>query len=63
VGDAGIMVSPTDEDSLCQQLLNLYQHPSLRETLSARSLQQAGKFSWERCVKETIAAYQSAVAT
>jgi glycosyltransferase involved in cell wall biosynthesis len=63
VGEAGIMISPTDEDGLCQQLLNLYQHPSLRETLSVRSLQQAGKFSWERCVQETIAAYTVALTT
>lgn len=62
VGDAGIMVSPTDESALCQELLKLYQDPSQRDILSARSLHQAAKFSWERCTAETISAYKTALA-
>ncbi len=62
VGDAGIMLDPTDEAGLCQSMLEIYNKPSLRELLSARSLERAKQFSWDRCVRETIAAYRTALA-
>ena len=58
VGDAGIMVSPTDLDTLCGAMLSLYKNASLREDLSRRSLERANKFSWERCTQETVDAYK-----
>ncbi len=62
VGDAGILVSPTDGDALCQALWDVYRQPALRQELAQRSLVRAGEFSWQRCASETIAAYQSALA-
>ncbi|MBW4648578.1 MAG: glycosyltransferase family 4 protein [Kastovskya adunca ATA6-11-RM4] len=59
VGDAGIMVDPTDSDELCQSMLKIYNSPSLRETMSMKSLEQAQNFSWEKCTRETIAAYKT----
>lgn len=59
VGDAGIMVSPTDGDSLCQSMLDIYKSDSLRKSMSLKSIEQAKKFSWEKCVNETIAAYKT----
>lgn len=61
VGDAGILLSPTDADGLCHNLLSIYNSPALRSEMSARSLQQASKFSWDQCVQETIAAYKVAL--
>lgn len=61
VGDAGIMLSPTDEDGLCDSLLKIYQDHNLFTTLSLKSLQQAQKFSWEYCVQQTIAGYELAM--
>lgn len=61
VGDAGIMVEPTDEDSICQSFLELYRNSKLREEMSRRSLSRAAQFSWDKCVRETIAAYKSAL--
>ena len=61
MGDAGIMLDPKDKDGLCHSILELYRHPSRRETMSLKSLQQAKKFSWERCTQETIAAYRMAL--
>lgn len=63
VGDAGIMLDPKDQDGLCHSLLQVYTDTDLRQTLSRQSLQQAKKFSWERCTQETIAAYQQALST
>lgn len=60
VGDAGIMLEPTDSDSLCQSIFNIYNQASLREEMSQKSLTQAKKFSWEKCLKETIDTYRLA---
>ena len=61
VGDAGIMLDPRDADGLCQSMLGIYQNPSLREEMSRKSLAQAKKFTWKKCVAETIAAYKTAL--
>ncbi len=63
VGDAGIMLSPTDSDGLCQSLWNVYCDSSLREQMSRNSLARAEQFSWEKCVQQTIAAYKTALAS
>ena len=61
VGDAGILISPTDADSLCQSILNIHNKPSLREAMSLKSIEQAKQFSWEKCTQETIKAYKTAL--
>lgn len=61
VGDAGIMVSPTDTDALCQSMLNLYTQSSLRQKMTLQSIEQAKKFSWQKCTQETINAYKIAL--
>jgi glycosyltransferase involved in cell wall biosynthesis len=61
VGDAGIMVSPTDGDALCQSILEIYRNPSLQKAMSLRSIEQAKKFSWQKCTQETIHAYKTAL--
>lgn len=62
VGEAGIMLDPTDEDNLCQSMLALYESQSLRKELSLKSLKQAEKFTWEKCVQATISAYKTVLA-
>ena len=58
VGDAGIMIPPTDLDALCDAMLSIYKSPSLRENLSKRSLERAKKFSWEKCLQQIVDAYK-----
>ncbi|WP_407896859.1 glycosyltransferase family 4 protein [Scytonema sp. NUACC26] len=62
VGDAAIMLDPLDTDMLCQSILELYNNSSLRERMSLKSIEQAKRFSWERCARETVKAYEIAVA-
>jgi len=62
VGDAGFQVDARDEDALCQRMLELVKSAELREELSRKSIDQAGRFSWERCVRQVIDGYQLAVA-
>ena len=61
VGDAGILVDPADSDSLCQNILNIYRDERLRNILSNKSLVQARKYSWKKCVNETIEVYRTAL--
>ena len=62
VGDAGILVDPHDADALCQALLDVYRDAGLRERMRERSLARAATFSWERCTRQTLDAYRTALA-
>lgn len=57
VGDAGILVEPTDESAISEAMLQLYQNENLRNDLSQKALLQATKFSWERFTDEHINLY------
>ncbi|AFY95605.1 glycosyltransferase family 4 protein [Chamaesiphon minutus] len=61
VEKAGIMVSPTDTDGLCQSMLNIYLSSVLREEMSFKSIEQAKKFSWQNCTNRTISTYKNAM--
>jgi glycosyltransferase involved in cell wall biosynthesis len=60
VGDAGLMVPPTDADALGTALLRLLGDASLREELRERGLRQARRFSWRETAERTLVAYQDA---
>ena len=61
VGRAGLLLDPTDQDGLCAALLRLLNDDSLAAKMTANSLRQATKFSWDRCVRETARGYECAV--
>ncbi|HIK43916.1 MAG TPA: glycosyltransferase family 4 protein [Leptolyngbyaceae cyanobacterium M65_K2018_010] len=60
VGDAGIMIDPTDEDALCQAILNLVNNEQLRAELSQKGLERAKQFSWAKCAEQTVEVYRIA---
>lgn len=61
VGDAGILVNPKDEDSLCQAMLNILKDDSLLQELHQKGLARAQQFSWASCAEKTIDFYQKAI--
>jgi glycosyltransferase involved in cell wall biosynthesis len=61
VGDAGLMVNPTDADALCQAILTLHRDGDLRKMLVSRAKERAAQFSWSRCAAQTMAAYRNAL--
>ncbi|KUG22609.1 glycosyltransferase [hydrocarbon metagenome] len=63
VGAAGIMISPGDGEALCQSMLDIYRNSSLRKSMSAKSIAQAKKFSWQKCSEETMQAYKTALSS
>ena len=58
VGDAAMRVSPTDVDAISDAIIKVVGSAELRNDLTARGLDQARKFSWERCARETLDVYQ-----
>ena len=60
VGDAGLLVKPTDVDALAGALILVLEDGALREELRRRGLQQALAFSWTRCAAATLDLLESA---
>ncbi|MCB0195190.1 MAG: glycosyltransferase family 4 protein [Anaerolineae bacterium] len=59
VGDAGLLVDPTDTAALSQAMRRVLDDADLRAELKQRSLRQAAQFSWEKTVEEHKAVYAS----
>jgi glycosyltransferase involved in cell wall biosynthesis len=59
VGQAGLLVNPTDTATLSQTLRRVLVDSNLQATLIERGLAQAQKFSWQKAVDELEAVYQS----
>lgn len=62
VGDAGILVNPKDEDSLCQAMLDILSNTALCQRLSQNALVRSSQFSWAKCAADTIEVYKAAIA-
>lgn len=61
VGAAGILVDPQDARAMAGALIAVCTEDLLHDDLSERALRQAGKFSWEKCARETAQAYTEAL--
>jgi alpha-1,3-rhamnosyl/mannosyltransferase len=57
-GDAALLINPEDIDDLTAGLERLLSDDLWRTTACAHGLEQARRFSWERCVEETVAVYR-----
>ena len=60
VGDAGLLVPPTDPDALGAALLRVLRDAGLRAELRERGLVQAQRFSWHETAQRTLRVYQDA---
>ena len=60
VGDAGVLLSPDDQDGLCQAIFDLYLYPGQRAHLAEKSIQRARQFSWAKNVRQTAEVYHLA---
>jgi glycosyltransferase involved in cell wall biosynthesis len=59
IGDAGMLVDPTDTQALTAALASLLNDTERRADLSTRGLARARLFSWERTAREMLKVYQS----
>lgn len=60
-GDAALLIDPEDVDAITAGLERLLTDTAWRTAAVARGLQQASRFSWARCVEETVAVYRKAL--
>lgn len=62
VGDTGILLEPHDVQGFAEAMRRLTTDPELRAELARRAVRQATRFSWERTVRETLAACERVAA-
>lgn len=62
IGDSGLMVNPFDESALAAAMARLIDEERLRAELRARGLQRARLFSWRETARQTLEAYERAIA-
>ena len=60
VGDAGLLVDPTDRAALAAALRRVLADDGLAATLRAKGLRRARRFRWEKAALETLAVYRAA---
>ena len=58
VGDAGLLVDPSDAEGLSGSLRRLLDDEALRSSLSAAGRARAQTFSWRRTASETVQVYR-----
>lgn len=58
VGDAGLLLDPTDVDGLTVALHRVLTDDDLHEAMSAKGIKRAALFSWERTARETLNVYR-----
>lgn len=61
VGGAGMLISPYDSALWAESILQLLLDAEMQAEYRRRGLQQAAKFSWDRCARQTLDTYQRAV--
>ena len=57
VGEAGIMVSPTDTGGWVEAMRRVLTDNQLRNEMVAKGLEQSKKFSWDRTAQQTLEVY------
>lgn len=62
VGDATILVDPSDVAQIVDAMRLVLTQPALAAELRARGLARAAQFTWERTARETIAVYERVLA-
>ncbi len=62
IGPAAVTVNPLDVSAIAEGLRRVHEDTALRADLRARGLAHAATFTWERCARQTLAAYRQALA-
>ena len=62
VGDAGLLVPPSDPDNLCRAMAEILDHPDWAATLGAAGYMRVRRlFTWERAARLTLEAYRESI--
>jgi glycosyltransferase involved in cell wall biosynthesis len=58
VGDAGLMVRPTDVEAIAEAMAQVLTNPGLRTDLSRRGLERARLFTWRASAEKVLSIYR-----
>ncbi|HEY3111922.1 MAG TPA: glycosyltransferase family 1 protein, partial [Chloroflexota bacterium] len=58
VGDAGLMVRPTDVEAIAEAMAQVLTNPGLRSDLSRRGLERARLFTWQASAEKVLSIYR-----
>jgi glycosyltransferase involved in cell wall biosynthesis len=58
VGDAAILVSPTDVNEIASAMRQVFSSNELRQHMIQKGLERTRVFSWDRCARETVKVYE-----
>jgi glycosyltransferase involved in cell wall biosynthesis len=58
IGDAGITVNPNDVDELKDAIKRIIEDDDLKEQFRKQGIEQAKKFTWKNCAKDTLQVYK-----
>ncbi len=53
-GDAGVLIDPYSTEQLKEAILSVLKDPQKRREMSRKGLEQAARFSWEKCAREIL---------
>ncbi len=59
VGDAALLVDPLDTDGLAAAMARVLGDPDLRRQMTARGLEQASRFTWEKAARQLLTAFET----
>lgn len=60
-GEAGLLVSPLDVDSIARGLAQMLGEPKFLSELGGRALASAQRFSWDRSARRTMEVFEEAI--
>ncbi len=61
-GDAALLVDPEDSRAIAEAMLQCQQNESLRQQLIDNGYRRLALFSWKQCARQTLRAYEQALA-
>jgi len=59
--ETGILVNPNKESELIEAMTQILGDEGLREEMGIKGRERAKEFTWEKCARETLEAYEEAV--
>jgi len=61
VGDAGVLVDPTDPDAIADAVERVVLDPEVADQMHRAGIERAHTFTWDRCAEQTVDAYRAAL--
>ena len=61
VGDAGVLLAPTDSDAWARALEKILASPQVRQRWRERGLVQAREFNWKKTAEQTLEVYNQVI--